>query len=192
MHTSNDLICLFQQTFASFNTQLVSGDNEPIYLPADDNHSYHRIVFAHGFYASAMHEIAHWCLAGEQRRKLVDYGYWYCPDGRDEKQQAIFEQVEIKPQAIEWAFCAAAGFKFDVSLDNVSGITNNRFAFKHNVYQQVLLYLYKGFPARAALFIESLQAFYRTEKLTHQSFDYPELNQHRKEHQKNRELDEVV
>ncbi len=35
---------------------------------------------------------------------LPDLGYWYAPDGRIEEQQALFEQVEIKPQAIEWLF----------------------------------------------------------------------------------------
>ncbi|MDI8993212.1 elongation factor P hydroxylase, partial [Salmonella enterica subsp. enterica serovar Anatum] len=42
-----------------------------IYLPADAQVPYHRIVFAHGFYASALHEISHWCIAGKARRELV-------------------------------------------------------------------------------------------------------------------------
>ena len=69
----------------------------PIYLPADAAHPRHRIIFARGFYASALHEpeIAHWCIAGEQRRLLelitTDYGYWYEPDGRDAITQAAFE-----------------------------------------------------------------------------------------------------
>ncbi|MGC6745047.1 elongation factor P hydroxylase [Escherichia coli] len=48
-----------------FNTRLIKGDDEPIYLPADAEVPYNRIVFAHGFYASAIHEISHWCIAGK-------------------------------------------------------------------------------------------------------------------------------
>lgn len=60
-------------------------------------------------------------IAGEQRRLLPDLGYWYAPDGRTAEQQALFEQVEIKPQAIEWLFSKAFGRKFRVSLDNLTG-----------------------------------------------------------------------
>ena len=80
---------------------MIRGDDEPLYLPADKNFTYHQIIFAHGYYASALHEISHWCMAGKQRRLLEDFGYWYMPDGRDVDQQKTFEQVEIKPQAKE-------------------------------------------------------------------------------------------
>ena len=57
-HTPEDIISIFNQTFySSYNTLLVRGEDEPIYLPADENVDYHRIIFAHGFFASAMHEI---------------------------------------------------------------------------------------------------------------------------------------
>ncbi len=39
------------------------------------------------FFASALHEISHWCVAGKARREQVDFGYWYCPDGRDAMTQ---------------------------------------------------------------------------------------------------------
>lgn len=49
-HHYQQLIDLFDSCFAAdFNTRLVKGDDEPIYLPADDDTPYHRIVFAHGF-----------------------------------------------------------------------------------------------------------------------------------------------
>ncbi|WP_459782603.1 elongation factor P hydroxylase, partial [Photobacterium sp. R1] len=93
-HDYNDLITLFNRTFLTrFNTELVLGGDEPIYLPADTEHPHHRIVFARGYFASALHEIAHWCIAGPERRLKEDYGYWYLPDGRDTEQQAVFEQV---------------------------------------------------------------------------------------------------
>lgn len=99
---------------------LVKGDFEPEYFPATPD-QLARIQFAHGFFNSALHEISHWCIAGEQRRLLPDLGYWYAPDGRTQEQQTLFEQVEIKPQAIEWLFAQAFGRKFRVSLDNLTG-----------------------------------------------------------------------
>ena len=156
-----DLIQIFNDTFSSStNTRLIKGDDEPLYSPASDACDYHQIIFAHGFYASALHEISHWCMAGSARRLLEDFGYWYMPDGRDEVQQKIFEQVEIKPQAIEWAFCVAAGKKFNVSADNLNGATPDTQAFKEDVYGQVQQYLSVGFPPRAQQFIEALAHFY--------------------------------
>lgn len=158
-----DLIRIFNHTFsASMNTQLVKGGDEPLYAPISTGCEYHRIIFAHGFFASALHEVAHWCLAGASRRLLEDFGYWYIPDGRDQAQQLKFEQVEIKPQAIEWAFCVAVGKKFDVSVDNLSGTGNtDRVAFKRAVYQQVEVYLNSGFPRDAKIFIAALADFYQ-------------------------------
>ncbi|WP_115718272.1 elongation factor P hydroxylase [Gallaecimonas mangrovi] len=176
MHQYSDLVMLFNDCFlASHNTELVKGDVEPIYLPADNAHPHHRIVFAHGYYASGMHEIAHWCLAGQKRRELVDYGYWYCPDGRNTAQQQAFEAVEIKPQAIEWGLCAAAGFRFNVSTDNLNGSAEpDRAGFQRKVYHQVMAYLDSGFPARAAQFMAVLANFYQRQPVTAADFTLPE------------------
>lgn len=166
-----DLILLFAQTFAeSENTLLVRGEAEPIYLPADGQHQHHRIIFAHGYFASALHEIAHWCLAGKKRRLLEDYGYWYSPDGRDALQQAEFEQVEIKPQAIEWALSVACGKPFRVSTDNLNGAAVDVIGFTLNVSQQAQSYVQAEFPPRAQLFIDALVAFYGTSKPTKRDF----------------------
>lgn len=145
-HRYEQLIEIFNQCFSDdYNTRLVKGDDEPIYLPADDELPYHRIVFAHGFYASGLHEISHWCIAGEARRQLVDFGYWYCPDGRDAQTQSEFEAVEIKPQALEWMFCVAAGFPFNVSCDNLNGDCEpDRIAFQRKVRARVLALLEQG------------------------------------------------
>ncbi len=162
-HRYQDLISIFEQTFFSrYNTRLVKGDDEPIYLPADDSVDYHRIVFAHGFFASALHEISHWLVAGKSRRLLEDFGYWYLPDGRSAQQQAEFEAVEVKPQAIEWALCVAAGFKFNVSCDNLSGAQPDRFAFEQKVYQRVKTLLEQGFNERTERMLKALAEFYHT------------------------------
>ncbi len=156
-HDPEDLIRLFLNTFqVTENAILVRGGDEPFYLPATLEHPVNRIVFAHGFYASALHEIAHWCLAGAERRKRVDYGYWYAPDDRDAERQAAFEAVEIRPQAVEWAFSIAAGFDFQISADNLGGAPVDRAAFRERVHRQLLRYARGGFPKRAQRFIEVL------------------------------------
>lgn len=162
-HRYEDLIAIFNNCFQdSHNTCLVKGGDEPIYLPADDLHSHHEIRFAHGFYASALHECAHWLIAGEERRKLVDFGYWYEPDGRTAQQQQAFEKVEVKPQALEWILAVAAGFKFRVSVDNLSGEATDSAPFKQAVHQQVLDYLKQGIPKRANTLRLALSDFYGT------------------------------
>lgn len=162
------LITLFAECFqAEFNTRLVAGDDEPFYQPAVTSpqtaeQAYHKIVFAHGFFASALHEIAHWCIAGPERRLQFDYGYWYAPDGRNSEQQSAFEQAELKPQALEWLFADAAGVPFQVSVDNLSGVAVDRTAFTARVSQQRDNYLRTGLPARAQRFYTALADFYDT------------------------------
>ncbi|KER03760.1 elongation factor P hydroxylase [Photorhabdus temperata] len=175
-HNYQKLIDIFNRCFGDeYNTRLVKGDNEPVYLPADEDVPYNQIVFAHGFYASALHEIAHWCIAGEKRRERVDFGYWYCPDGRDAQTQSEFEKVEIKPQALDWIFCTAAGFPFNISCDNLDGdFEPDRLAFQRKVHEQIMDYLAQGIPARAECFIQGLQSFYNTPPLKAEHFPYPE------------------
>lgn len=151
------LILHFNHWFSHLNVNLVKGDFEPEYFPATVTQPA-RIQFAHGFFNSALHEISHWCIAGEQRRLLPDLGYWYAPDGRTQEQQALFEQVEIKPQAIEWLFAQAFGRKFRVSLDNLTGEGGDGRTFKDNVFAQVQRY-FNGeakLPRDAKRFIECI------------------------------------
>jgi hypothetical protein len=163
-HHYQDLISIFADTFfEQYNTRLIKGGDEPLYSPANNSCGYHQIIFAHGYYESALHEIAHWCRAGDKRRLLEDFGYWYIPDGRNEKQQQKFEQVEVFPQAIEWAFNVAAKKKFISSADNLNGYQTDTSAFKDKVYRQVAVYLEQGFPPRAQLFIDALANFYHTQ-----------------------------
>lgn len=49
-------IKLFDALFADQEVQLVRGQHEPEYFPATKEH-FARIEFAHGFFASALHEI---------------------------------------------------------------------------------------------------------------------------------------
>ncbi|WP_318506479.1 elongation factor P hydroxylase [Photobacterium leiognathi] len=174
-HDYNDLIVIFNGLFLeSLNTELLLGGDEPIYLPASSECEHNQIIFARGYFASAMHELAHWCIAGFERRKLEDYGYWYEPDGRSEAVQAAFEKVEIKPQAIEWILSASCGFKFQVSCDNLSGDCEpDRVAFTLKVREQVLTYLECGIPERAKMLSDAFRAFYGIKPLTEQDFIQP-------------------
>lgn len=173
-HNYQDLIQLFQQSFfKEYNTRLVKGADEPLYSPANEQCEYHQVIFAHGYYSSALHEISHWCQAGKERRLLEDFGYWYNPDGRNEEQQKTFEEVEVIPQAIEWSFNVAAQKKFHTSADNLNGFQSDSAAFKKKVYQQVLLFLKTGFPPRAEHFIKTLADFYQTAyPLSAEQFQY--------------------
>tara|TARA_R110001592_G_scaffold108031_3_gene302236 strand:- start:12245 stop:12799 length:555 start_codon:yes stop_codon:yes gene_type:complete len=161
-HDCQDLIRLFEGCFArDYNTLLVGGGVEPEYLPADATHTQHRIIFTRDYYRSALHEIAHWCVAGAERRLLADFGYWYAPDGRNAMQQRTFEQVEVKPQALEWLFCTAAVHPFSVSLDNLNGEQVDPAPFQSAVLKRVLHHLEAGIAERPRSFIQSLIDTYR-------------------------------
>lgn len=169
--TTESLIRLFNDLFSeTLNTVLVRGDDEPVYLPADAEHPQHRIIFAHDFFASALHEISHWCVAGEQRRQLIDFGYWYKPDGRTAEEQTEFEKVEVKPQALEWLLSEAAGHKFYFSADNLGSDIGASEVFKENVFRQVQNYLAEGVPERPASIIKAFQRYYGVEPLASEQF----------------------
>ncbi|RMA78712.1 elongation factor P hydroxylase [Umboniibacter marinipuniceus] len=139
---------------ADYQTELRGGADEPIYLPVSEG-TPARIVYRLDYERSALHEVAHWCIAGEQRRRQEDYGYWYAPDGRSSEQQAQFVAVEAKPQAVEWYLSLAAGLNFAVSVDNLDQPTDPT-ALKEAVFAQFVRYAEAGFPPRAQRFAEAL------------------------------------
>lgn len=162
MHSTNELIGLFNGLFVDqCGTELVGGGEEPIYLPATGAGALHRIVFTRDYFSSALHEVSHWCIAGEERRKLIDFGYWYEPDGRCLVQQKAFEVVEVKPQALEWIFSVAAGINFSVSVDNLTIREYDNSAFTRKVEQQVRRYLASGLPERAGQFASRLVEYHQ-------------------------------
>ncbi|CAH0992709.1 Elongation factor P hydroxylase [Sinobacterium norvegicum] len=165
-HNYPVLISLFNQLFAArLNTRLVLGDHEPLYLPADDDCGYHRIIFAHGFFASALHELAHWCVAGEARRQQLDYGYWYIPDGRTAAQQQAFEQVEGRAQAVEWLLARACDFRFQVSVDNLTGEAGDSSAFKQIVFSSLQQLLATGVNERVGALVATFGQHFGAENM---------------------------
>ena len=161
-----DITALFDGIFMPrYQTRLVRGKDEPLYRPADKQTPYHQIIFARGFYASALHEISHWCIAGAKRRQLEDYGYWYLPDGRNAQEQSAFEQAEIAPQALESLFADACGRTFHVSVDNLGGdVEVDRAAFAERVNARKQRYLREGLPTRANALYVALTSFYQREE----------------------------
>lgn len=152
---------LFNRVFAeSHRTRLQGGAEEPLYRPAGGDCPWNWVIFTRDYFASALHEVAHWCIAGRERRRQVDYGYWYAPDGRDQQQQRAFEQVEVKPQALEWIFSRAAGFRFHISADNLDGQVTVSDGFKRAVWRQAQRYCREGLPGRAGRFAAALMEAY--------------------------------
>ncbi len=159
-HDCQDVILLFEDLFAERYRVRLRGDaDEPLYEPAT-GHRHAVIHFRADYFASALHEVAHWCTAGARRRRLLDYGYWYAADGRDASEQAAFEEVEVGPQALEWAFAEAAGYPFRPSLDNLDGGCVFAERFEAALVQERSRRQQQGLPPRAEAFRAALAAFY--------------------------------
>lgn len=142
-----------------YNAILAGGYLEPLYQPATKTDQFNVLRYREDFFASALHEVAHWCIAGDDRRKQVDFGYWYAPDGRNASAQTAFEKVEYKPQTLEWFFAKACGYRFRISVDNLDAQGCQSFdanAFKHRVVAQAQHWLAHGLPADGDIFFKAL------------------------------------
>jgi len=157
-HEASVLEQVFAACFAaSHRTRLCGGAEEPLYQPwTHSPDGWARIWYRHDYFASALHEVAHWCIAGPARRAQLDYGYWYEPDHRDAAAQHRFLAVEAKPQALEWCFAHAAGYPFRLSLDNPDAApvqqALDRAALADAVFARACRYRAAGLPARARRF----------------------------------------
>ena len=154
--TAEEVVATFNELFKGpEGTVLVAGAPEPFYLPGQPN----QVFFRADYVRSALHEVAHWCVAGRRRRGLPDYGYWYTPDGRSHEGQAAFFSVEAKPQAIESLFCEALNVAFAPSVDNLvhasSDSTLRAFEKRIGVWRARLLG--GGLPRRASRFMAALE-----------------------------------
>jgi elongation factor P hydroxylase len=96
------------------------GADEPFYQAAKDN-AKAVIYFRDNYPRSLLHELSHYCLAGDRRRMLDDFGYWYSPCGRSAEEQNKFEMVEARPQGLEKVMCEILKIKFSASIDDFSG-----------------------------------------------------------------------
>jgi len=170
VHKVQDLVEIFNDLFlVSHNTCLMPGADEPLYQPASFPGERHIIHSRLDYYQSALHEIAHWCIAGCERRLLLDYGYWYKPDGRSPDQQIKFQMVEARPQALEWIFTQAVGQKFRLSRDNLSASTGDlsgpeskivEYEFERAVVDAARTWVTKPLPQRLGRFLAALESHY--------------------------------
>jgi hypothetical protein len=158
---------LFSVAFEkSFNTKLIGGADEPYYRPMSDDQDVCFLYFREDFISSALHEISHWCIAGEERRGLEDFGYWYNPAGRSITKQAEFERVEVKPQALEWMFSVGCNHSFSFSADNFSIDCNasSNTEFAKAVLAQIQVWCSSGeMPLRGLHFLNILSKRFDTE-----------------------------
>ncbi|MFT2112401.1 elongation factor P hydroxylase [Marinomonas sp. 2405UD68-3] len=153
MFSADELILCFNGCFErSHHVRLVGGASEPLYSPGAGGDVPAKIHFRLDYVSSALHEISHWCVAGDARLQLEDYGYWYEPDNRTLELQKKFEAVEVKPQAIEKAFHLVLGIPFRVSADNLSLQDYSTEPFEGLVDDQFLSYVNNGFPQRVEAF----------------------------------------
>ncbi len=164
--THAELINLFNEQFkVSEHTILVETENDPLYLPIDASCEFNRIFCTKNSFASIFHEIAHWCIAGLARRKLVDYGYWCKLEDRSPEEQQLHRNYEKKTQAIEWIFSVAANTKFLIIPDNAPHSFEASEEYKQGIYTMTMHYLDQGLPPRAEIFKNSLLAFYEHQNI---------------------------
>ena len=137
-----------------YATLLIGGASEPLYLPARGRQPA-MIRYTHDYSRSALHELAHWAIAGRRRLDLVDYGYWYIASPRNAVAQAAFFHAELRVQALESVFCGICNLDFEVSADNIgtdSGDFAGRVATLAGSWQR------RGLEGRAARIAQMLAA----------------------------------
>ena len=103
------LVALFNRAFeATDNTVLQGGADEPYYVPGQPSCIYFRADYAR----SALHEVAHWCVAGVRRRRFPDYGYWYSPDGAMQRSRRHFLRWRRGRRRLKRPFVRPVGSTF--------------------------------------------------------------------------------
>ncbi len=116
--TQAEICECFNRLFAiPFNVEMRGGGAEPDYSPPTAKQR-GALVARADYAASALHEAAHWCVAGSARRRLPDYGYVYLPPPRNPPDQRRFFAWELRNQAVECYLCDAAGLAYRASADD--------------------------------------------------------------------------
>ena len=159
---SSKIEALFKDVFfKSHQTVLCGGFTEPEYIPSQNPSELHphRIHYRSDYTASALHETAHWCIAGSKRRLIKDYGYFYDPGMRTLESQKRFLQAEVLPQTIEALFHEALGLEFEPSLDAFHFSHKERSEMEVEFLESIKIakkHSNQNLPPRAKQFIELL------------------------------------
>ncbi len=131
MVCAQQLAACFNRCFGErYNVHCQGGGAEPRYLVANGSAV---LTFTRDYPASALHEIAHWCIAGVRRLGQDDFGYNYLPPPRDPAAQQAFYASELKVQALECTFARATGIRFVTSADNFELVEADFDHFKQQV-----------------------------------------------------------
>lgn len=162
-HISDEVLSLlivqmFADCFtAHFNTQLLGGATEPLYRPACPGEPA-LLMFREDYPASALHEVAHWCIAGATRRQKEDFGYHYICAPRSSMQQREFFSAELRTQSLERFFADVLGLTFKPSADNFEADVD-AFAKAIDAYSpQLDTWLCSAGGVRARVFAQALAA----------------------------------
>ena len=148
-----EVAAVFNCTFSDHGVVMHGGYREPMYIPGTDAAE---IRYTLNHTASALHEAAHWCIAGRRRRRYTDYGYFYEPPPRSGMDRARFEDVEIEAQSVEVLFAEAAGSQFQPSGDDVGAPLFLVEAFGHRILERARERRQVGLPKRADKFRAAL------------------------------------
>jgi len=155
--TAYEIAACFNACFArAQRTLLVGGADEPLYLPGARGGPA-KLYFREDFAASALHEAAHWCIAGPRRREQTDFGYAYVAPPRSEQQQVSFFAAELNTQSLESVFAVAADVTFRPSADNLQACTEVFAAQVQRARPVVINWLRTSRDARARRFLASLR-----------------------------------
>ncbi|WP_241624301.1 elongation factor P hydroxylase [Rosenbergiella epipactidis] len=138
----------------------IKGEAEEPYYEAPRENINAVLYFRDNYPRSLLHEISHYCLAGDRRRALDDFGYWYTPSGRSAEDQQRFEVVEARPQGLEKVLCEIVGIKFSPSLDDFSGRPPSESFLKclELAYQEMLV----NPPPTAKKVLSGLKCYWKT------------------------------
>ena len=134
---------------------MIGGAAEPLYVPAAANQKA-QLFYRENFAASALHEAAHWCIAGANRRTREDFGYIYVPPPRSVTQQEKFFASELRTQSLESLFAEQAGVKFIPSADNLL-VGTCEFSFQLSAQREITFdWVMHTVDTRAKRFFQAL------------------------------------
>ncbi len=140
----------------TYNVRCLGGFSQPEYLTAMQTQGSAQLRYTRDYAASALHEIAHWCVAGKDRLALNDFGYGYLPPPRDKATQQRFFALEFKVQVLEAWFASGTGVRFVASADNFDCSDEARNAFAQQITTAVQAYTLADVPPRAQEFTRAL------------------------------------
>jgi len=135
-----------------YRTVLLGGAAEPLYVPATKRRPA-IIRYTRDYAQSALHELAHWCIAGVERRARADSGYWYEQPPRLPAAQTRFFDVESRVQGLELLLAQLADVRFHVSVDDPDAGAGD---FEARVIAQAVGWRQRGFTARMAALMVAL------------------------------------